>query len=76
MLKEKHEGERRIASLTIETLKEKTSGLEAEVVALKAQLVSATKEVKEVAVKVIEGHSRSEEAKSYSKLLSEKGMEE
>ena len=69
---EKHDGERRIASLTIETLKEKTLGLESEVTALKEQLALATREVKEVAVKVIEGHSRTEEAKRYSKLLSEK----
>lgn len=76
LLNEKYDGERRIAVLTIETLKEKTSGLEAEVVALKTQLALATREVKEVAVKVIESHSRSEEAKRYSKLLSEKGTEE
>lgn len=58
LLKEKYDGERRIATLTIDTLKERVAALETEVATLKEQFASATKEVKDVAVKVIEGRSR------------------
>lgn len=75
LLKEKYDGERKIASLTIDTLKERVANLEGETAALKEQFASATKEVKDVAVKVIEGRSRFEEAERMAKLLEQKGHE-
>ena len=75
LLKEKYDGERKLATLTIDTLKERVSALESEVNVLKTRLVDATKEVKDVAVKVIEGRSRFEEAQHMAKLLEQKGSE-
>lgn len=72
LLREKHEGERKIASLTIDTLKERVASLEAEMATLKQQVVSATQEVKDVAVKVIEGRSRFEENQRMAKMLDPK----
>ena len=45
LLKEKYDGERRIAALTIDTLKERVSALETEADALKKALTTATQEV-------------------------------
>lgn len=71
LLKEKYDGERRIATLTIDTLKERVAALETETAALKTALASATQEVKDVAVKVIEGQSRLGETQRMAQLLAE-----
>lgn len=77
LLREKSAAEQRIAALTIDTLKGRVAALENEVESLKAQLANANKEVKDVAVKVIEGHSRHDENERLSKLLAEqKGRSE
>ncbi|MBI5413743.1 hypothetical protein HZA42_05340 [Candidatus Peregrinibacteria bacterium] len=71
LLKEKYDGERRIAALTIDMLKERVAAMETEMAALKTALSSATQEVKDVAVKVIEGQSRLGETQRMSQLLAE-----
>lgn len=71
LLKEKYDGERKIAALTIDTLKERVAALETEAAALKTSLSSATQEVKDVAVKVIEGQSRLGETRRMAQLLAE-----
>lgn len=57
ILCEKVGAEKRIAELTIESLKQRLSGLEQEISSLKSQLEKANSGVKDIALRVIEGNA-------------------